>query len=372
VRPRRSTTSACAARRPGAGRVPPTRRDALLGALAFGGYGCSAASLASVGPAAPLKAGVITPVGCSAMTAQFRDPTYGPLLARHFSQLTPEWELKMEYTVLDDGTFRWDAPDQLAAFARANGMRLHGHTLVWYAEKPAAFERLDGQGPAFARAYRNYILAAVGRYRGVARSWDVVNEAIADDGTALREHLWSKNLGADDHMVIAFEHAAEADPDAVLFINDYFLETMPRKRQEFMRLVERLLKRGAKLGGLGTQSHLDIDMQPGMARAAIKDLASFGLPIHVSELDIAFSEKKVDLRSLPEKLDQQATVAREVAEAYAELPARQRFAFSSWGLRDKDSWIKNQPGHAKDQPLLFDDEGLPKPSFEAVAQALKA
>jgi endo-1,4-beta-xylanase len=319
-----------------------------------------------------LKSIALSPVGCCVMTGQLADPAFSALVARHFSQLTPEWEMKMEYILRDDGFFRFDAPDRLAAFARANGMRLFGTTLVWYAQSPPAFERLDGQGEAFARAYRNYILAVAGRYRGAA-GWDVVNEPIAEDGVGLREHIWAKNLGIDDHMVRAFDHAAEADPGAVLFLNDYNLENNPRKRLEFMRLVERLLKRGAKVGGLGTQTHLDSDMPRGAARTAIRELASFGLPIHVSELDVSLGRKAVDLRSHRDKLLRQADVAREVAQAYAELPAPQRFAFTVWGLRDQDSWLRRPPnaGDGRDQPLLFDDAGRPKPAFNAVAAALR-
>ena len=306
------------------------------------------------------------------MTGQLDDPTFSGLLSMHFSQLTPEWEMKMEYIVQDDGSFRFDAPDRIAEFARANSMRLFGTTLVWYSQSPPAFERLDGQRDAFARAYRDYILAVAGRYRGAA-GWDVVNEPIAEDGVGLREHLWAKNLGPIDHMVRAFDHAAEADPQAVLFLNDYNLENIPRKRVEFMRLVERLLKQGAKLGGLGTQTHLDIDMPAGAARTAVRELASFGLPIHISELDISFGRKTLDLRDDPEKLRLQANVAREVAEAYAELPQRQKFAFTVWGLRDQDSWLRRPPNarDGRDQPLLFDDTGRPKPAFNALAAALR-
>ena len=97
------------------------------------------------------------------MNGQLADPAFASLLARQVSQLTPEWELKMEYVLKDDGTFRFDAPDAIAAFARAHGMRLHGHTLVWYAQKPVAFERIDGQRRAFEGAYRSGADAEVDR-----------------------------------------------------------------------------------------------------------------------------------------------------------------------------------------------------------------
>ena len=111
---------------------------------------------------------------------------------------------------------------------------------------------------------------------------------------------------------------------------------------------------------------------PGVVRTAIRELAGFGLPIHVSELDVSFGRgRRVDLRGPEEKRRMQARVAAEVAEAYAELPARQRFAFTVWGLRDRDSWLRNEPNNSGDQPLMFDDAGLAKPMFDGVAGGLR-
>lgn len=324
------------------------------------------------GPAPPLKSLAPFAVGCSVMTGELADPAFAALLTRHASQLTPEWEMKMEYILKDDGTFRFDAPDAIAGFARANGMRLYATTLIWYAQKPAAFERIDGSGAAFAQAYRNYILAVAGRYRGQAAGWDAVNEAVAEDGEGLRDCLWSRNLGQEDYMVRAFEHAREADPDAVLFLNDYNLESLPKKRATFMRLVERLLSRGAPLTGLGTQSHIDAGLQPGAVTAAIRELASFGLPIHVSELDVSLKRARTMFSDSGDLRARQARLYGEAAEAFASLPARQRFAFTIWGLRDKDSWLrssKENPSPPWDEPLLFDDSGRAKPAFWAVADA---
>ena len=172
-------------------------------------------------------------------------------------------------------------------------------------------------------------------------------------------------------MVLAFDHAAEADPEALRFINDYNLESNPAKRTAFLRLIERLLSRGAKLTGIGCQTHIDIDLPEGAASAAIRELARFGLPIHISELDISLGRRRLDLRGRPERLAIQARRAAEVAEAFMALPQRQRFAFTVWGLRDRDSWLRSEPnaGDGTDAPLLFDDAGRPKPMFEALAGA---
>lgn len=307
----------------------------------------------------PLKAVARFPIGCAVTAARLSEPGFARLLIDQVSQITAEWEMKMEYILADDGTLRFDAPDAIAAFARRHGLRLFGHNLVWYAQDPVAFERLDGQPGPFAAAYRRYILAVAGRYRGQAMGWDVVNEAVSEDGEGLRDCLWSRNLGLLDYMRRAFDHAREADPQAVLFLNDYNLESLPKKRATYLRLVERLLKAGAPLGGLGTQSHLTADLDPGAIAPALRELAEFGLPIHVSEFDISLNGVRgADLEA------RQAQLAQAMAAAFTALPDRQRFAFTVWGLRGADSWLrgpKENPEPPWDQPLPFDDAGRPRP-----------
>jgi endo-1,4-beta-xylanase len=352
-----------------------TRRLALAAPLALAA--CKGKVAAAADPATvALKSIAPFPVGCVVETANLRDPAFASLFTSQFSQVTAGFEMKMEVILPEDvaigDAWSWERPDMIWDFCKANKLRLHGHTLVWYDQTVRAFRDLDGKA-SFGAEYRRYIDTVCRRYAGAA-GWDVVNEQINEDGTGLRDTLWSKNLGMDEHMLIAFETAHAADPNAVLFLNDYFLETKPRKRLEFMRLAERLLKKGAKLGGLGTQSHIDIDVAPGLSKAAIKDLASLGLPIHLSELDVGLSRKKLELRTVTDQLQLQAQRVAEVAEAFVALPPAQRYAFSVWGLRDKDSWLRRPPngGDGTDQPLLFDDEGRPKPAFEALVHAIEA
>ena len=360
--------------------MTPSRRGLIgglaggLGGLALGGCGRAGAGQARAEPPThlptSLKAAAGFPVGCAVTLQHLNDPTDAALIARHFSQVTAEWEMKMEYILRDDGGFRFDAPDAIAAFARARALRLFGHNLIWYAQSSPAFERIDGQGRAFADAYRSYILAVAGRYRGQAVGWDVVNEPVLDDGSGLRDCLWSRNLGATDYIRRALDHAREADPRAVLLINDYNLESLPRKRATFMRLVEGLLKAGAPIGGIGTQTHLATDLPPGTVTAALRDLASLGLPIHVSELDISLNRDRGLSFSADDKAARQYRLAHEAAEAFAALPAVQRFGFTLWGLRDGESWLrssKENPTAPWDAPLAFDDAGRAKPMLMALA-----
>lgn len=351
----------------------PGRRNVLSSLAAVAVAACGRTSHGEDRPAPvdprPLKSLVPFPIGCAVTAEHLSDPDYAALLTRHVSQLTAEWEMKMEYILLDDGTFRFDRPDAIAAFAREHGQRLFGHTLVWYAQDPAAFRPFDGQGAAFASAYRNYIIAVVGRYRGQAVGWDVVNEAVAEQGDGLRDCLWSRNLGPIDYMRRAFDLAREADPDATLLINDYNLESLPAKRTQFLRLVETLLKAGAPVGGIGTQSHIGADLPAGAIGACMRDLAGMGLPIHVSELDISLNRGRGPFASDAQLEGRQSRLAGEMAEAFMALRPSQRFAFTVWGLRDKDSWLrgpKENPGPPWDAPLLFEDDGRAKPVLGAL------
>ena len=354
------------------------RRSLLSGLAALGVAACGQKSDGQALPAPvdppPLKSLVPFPIGCAVTVEHLADPAYASLLSRHVSQLTAEWEMKMEYILKDDGGFRFDRPDAIADFARDKGLRLFGHTLVWCAQNPVAFRRLDGAGAAFADAYHHYIFAVVARYRGRAAGWDVVNEAVADHGDGLRESLWSRNLGPIDYMRRAFDHAREADPGAVLLINEYNLESQPAKRTAFLRLVETLLKAGAPVGGIGTQSHIAVDLPPGAIGASMRDLASLGLPIHVSELDISLNRGRGLFSSDAQLQARQARLAGEIAEAFMALKPAQRFAFTTWGLRDGDSWLrglKENPNPPWDAPLLFDDDGRAKPVFAALAAGFR-
>ena len=320
----------------------------------------------------PLKSVAPCPFGTAVKAMQLDDAEWVNLARANVSQLTPEWEMKMEY-ILAKGLDRpnFDRSDRIAAFAQANGMALHGHTLIWYAQGEQAFTGLDNA--AFDRAFDGYIAALAGRYRGKARSWDVVNEPILDDGSGLRDSHWSRRYGHDGYILRAFEKARIADPDAVLFLNEYNQESVPAKGEQFLRLVERLLKAGCPLQGLGLQSHLWIDIPDGAIARYYGQIAQFGLPIHVSELDCSLrTEKRLDARSQANRIAAQTARVTELADAFMALPARQRYAFTVWGLRDTDSWYRQgDKDDGRDKPLPFDSFGRPNPMAAALATAFR-
>ncbi len=346
------------------------RRVFLASTLALAACGRREATAQATIADRPLKSLAPFPIGAAAMSGQFEDPAWVALASRHVSQLTPEWEMKMEYILQTPGRMTFDAPDRIAAFCAANGMRLHGHALIWYSQ---GAEAVAGMDPAtLGREYDRYISEVAGRYRGKVAGWDVVNEAVAEDGNGLRDCHWSQAFGQDGYIIRAFEQAKRADPEAVLFLNDYNLENNPAKGATFLRLVERLLKAGVPIGGIGTQSHLDNEIPDGQITAFLREAAGFGLPIHVSELDASLrSEGGIDTRSPGTRIDQQTARVAELTEAFMGLPEAQQYAFTVWGLRDTDSWLRRDgKDDGKDRPLLFDTEGRPGPMYQAVAGGL--
>lgn len=350
--------------------MKPHRRAVLGGALALAACdrAADAQALLAPGEVPAFKHVAPFPIGTCVQAAQLDDPAWVSLATANCSQITAEWEMKMEYIVQDDGSFQFDRPDRLAAFAKGNGMGLFGHALVWYAQNPDGFAKLDESRVPFAQAYDNYIAALVGRYRGTAVGWDVVNEAVAEDGDGWRESLWATKLGDFDHMLRAFKVAKAADPAARLFINDYNLESMPRKLDTYQRLIERLLKAGAPIEGIGCQSHLAADLTPGAVEKTLQALARFGLQIHVSELDVSLTRAKRRFASDAALQEAQARIYAETAAAFLGLPEAQRFAFTVWGLRDSDSWLVRE--NARDKPLTFDAAGQPKLAAAALARGL--
>jgi endo-1,4-beta-xylanase len=164
-------------------------------------------------------------------------------------------------------------------------------------------------------------------------------------------------------MRLAYQLAHAADPGAPLFLNDYNLESNPRKRSTFLKLAETLLSAGAPLTGLGTQTHVAADLAPGAITAALRDLASLGLKVRIAEMDVSLSRASGgDLQR------RQAGLYAEAAEAFAALPASQRFDVTFWGLRDSQSWLRRE--HADDAPLLFDDQDRPKAAAAAWERGL--
>ena len=191
------------------------------------------------------------------------DSTYRSKVAGEFSSVTAENVMKWEVVEPTRGTYDWSQADELVRFARSHGQAVRGHTLLWHSQLPGWLTAGVADGSIDAAELRtilhDHITAEVKHFRGQIYQWDVVNEVFEEDGT-LRDTIWLEKLGPS-YIADAFRWAHKADPKAKLFMNDYNLELTPAKRTRFLKLCETLLKNGAPLHGIGTQTHLIADIK---------------------------------------------------------------------------------------------------------------
>jgi endo-1,4-beta-xylanase len=270
-------------------------------------------------------------------------------------------------------------------------MFIVGHCLVWHNQVPDDVFR-DARGNLVTREIllprmRDHIHTVVGRYKGRIKSWDVVNEALNEDGT-LRQSLWMKIIG-EDYIAKAFQYAHEADPQAQLTYNDYSLENAP-KRNGAIALITKLKAQGVPITSVGLQGH-DSLTWPTVEQqdATITAFEKLGVKVIISELDIdvlpsatvqgdadVTANVKAEASLNPYTAGLPDSVQQELAHRYAELFAvflKHREVVSRvtfWGVTDGDSWKNNWPVKGRtNYPLLFDRNAQPKPAFKAVLRA---
>jgi endo-1,4-beta-xylanase len=335
-------------------------------------------------------------VGAALNEAQFteQDQRGAAIVKAQFNTITPENILKWQSVHPRRGEYDFAAPDKYVAFGERNGMFIVGHTLVWHQQTPRwVFE--DGSGAPVSRdtllaRLRDHIQTVVGRYRGRVKGWDVVNEAVEEDGT-LRKTPWLSIIG-EDYLVKAFEFAHEADPAAELYYNDYSVENAP-KRNGVIALIRKLQTAGVPVTAVGLQGHNRMDW-PSVAQqdSTIAAFAALGVKVNITELDIdvlpratASPGADVSLRARqadalnPYAAGLPDSVQQALARRYADLfrvymkhrDAIARVTF--WGVSDGDSWLNNWPVRGRTSyPLLFDRAGQPKPAFDAVIRTARA
>jgi endo-1,4-beta-xylanase len=286
------------------------------------------------------------------------EPTYGDTLRREFNILTPENELKWASVHPQPSQYRFDQADELFAFAASNDLVVHGHTLVWHNQLPPWLTAGRFSRDEMIDILRNHIHTVAGRYSGrYLVAWDVVNEAINDDGT-LRNTLWLDRIGPD-YIDLAFQFASEADPQARLIYNDFGNEGINPKSNAMYELATGMLQRGVPLHGVGFQLHLTA---AGFnAESFVRNMQRFadlGLEIYITELDVRSA-----LPMTSDRLTTQATIYRDVLSACLNQPACK--TFQTWGFTDAHSWIPGFfPGFGA--ALIFDENYQAKPAYEAL------
>jgi endo-1,4-beta-xylanase len=334
-------------------------------------------------------------IGAAINQRQFegRDARGASIVAAQFNTISPENSLKWQLIHPRPDAYDFAPADHYVEFGEKNKMFIIGHCLVWHSQVPKwVFE--DDKGTPLTRdallqRMHDHIQAVVGRYKGRIGGWDVVNEALNEDGT-LRKSPWLNIIG-EDFIAKAFQFAHEADPAAELYYNDYSLENEP-KRKGAVELIRKLKSQGVPITAIGLQGHDQLKWPTAVQQAeTIEAFAALGVKVNITELDVDVLPRKAPgtsadvsatstggadlnpyLNVLPE------SVQKELADRYAELfkifvkyrASITRITF--WGVTDGDSWLNDFPIRGRtNYPLLFDREGKPKPAFPAVIKTAK-
>jgi endo-1,4-beta-xylanase len=326
-------------------------------------------------------------VGAALNAAQFTDE-HAPeavLVKEHFDSISPENVLKWEPIHPEPDKYNFGPADCYVEFGGQNHLFIIGHTLVWHSQTPKWVFQDDKGNPVdrdtLLQRMSNHIFTVVGRYQGKIGGWDVVNEALNDDGTS----PWEKIIG-DDYLLKAYQFAHEADPTAQLYYNDYSLENKP-KREGAIALIKKLQSAGVPLAAVGLQGHYKMDWPtPEQLDETIQAFSRLGVKVNITELDLdmlpaatrsqaAEVSMNVALQAklnpytngLPDSVQQ--ALARRYADLFRVLVKDRQHIdrVTFWGVTDGNSWLNDWPVRGRTAyPLLFDREGKPKPAFDAV------
>jgi len=335
-------------------------------------------------------------IGAAINRAQFsgQDARGDAIITAQFNTITPENALKWESVHPKADGYDFADSDAYVAYGEKNKMWIVGHCLVWHAQTPKwVFEGAGGKPisrETLLERMHDHIRTVVGRYKGKIAGWDVVNEALNEDGT-LRQSPWMKIIG-EEYIAKAFQFAHEADPAAELYYSDYDLEG-EAKRTGAIELIKKLQAQRIPVKAVGLQDHVRLEW-PSVAEeaATIEAFAQLGVKVNITELDVdvlpkttkeQMADVAISVKATP-KLNPYADglpedVQQALAKRYAELFAvffKHRKVITRvtfWGVTNGDSWLNNWPVRGRTSyPLLFDRMGQPTPAYEAVIGAAGA
>ncbi len=292
------------------------------------------------------------------------------LIKQHFNIMTPENLMKPEYMQFPQGTFKFGASDHMMSIAERDGIKVVGHTLAWHSQSGEFLGIMNKEGNPVTREeaieqLRDHIYNVAGRYTGQIHSWDVLNEAIRDsvalpengDWTqCLRDTQWLRSIGPD-YVAMAFQFAHEADPEALLYYNDYGLDSA-NKSAIVAAMVADLRSQGVPIHGIGMQGHYNTSTSLESVRNSLERFSQIeGIVLSVTELDVGVPNTNSMLSAQNEK-KQALFYAKlfNLYKEYADLIERVTF----WGYRDDTSW------RSENCPLLFNKDLSPKEAFYAL------
>jgi endo-1,4-beta-xylanase len=321
------------------------------------------------------------------------DTSSSNLVKSQYNTVTVENDMKWERVHPKPNQYNFGPVDNYVAYGEKNNMFIVGHCLLWHAQTPNwVFQ--DSTGTPLTREallirLKDHITTIMTRYKGRIDGYDVVNEALNEDGT-YRQSKWYKIIG-EDYIEKAFQYAQEADPSAALYYNDYNIE-QPAKRQGAIKIIQNLKAKGLKVDGIGIQGHYHLDV-PELKHIdeSIVEFANLGVQVAFTELDINVLPKPENhtganisdrfklteaMNPYPKELpdSMQQVLAKRYADFFTIFVKHQdkidRVTF--WNVNDGDSWLNGWPIRGRtNYPLLFDRKNKPKPAFYSVLETAK-
>ncbi len=324
------------------------------------------------------------------------DPKADSIVSLHFNSIVAENCMKNGEIQPKEGQFKWEDADKFVKYGEDRNMAIIGHALIWHSQLAPWFPK-DSAGndvspEVLKQRMKDHIYTVVGRYKGRIKGWDVVNEAIEDDGS-YRKSPFYRILG-EEYIPLAFQYAHEADPDAELYINDFSM-FKPEKREAYVKIVNDLKQRGLRIDGIGMQSHIGMDY-PEMDEyeKSIVDFAGTGCNVMITELDMSAlptvqmsadvgsifrmspEERKEAMKKfnvypdgLPEEVSKEWNDRMAQVFALYKKHADKISRVTFWGTHDGMSWKNGFPIPGRtDYPLLFDRQYNMKPFMQEIIE----
>jgi endo-1,4-beta-xylanase len=321
---------------------------------------------------ATLKGSFSIPIGIAVVKELLADPIYGSMVAKEFSSITSQSDMKFGSVHPAQNTWNFTKADAVVAFAQKYNMRVHGHNLIWAKDstQPLWLKSFQGDSAAWDNLLKTHIQTVLAHFKGKVASWDVINEPVASNGV-LVDNIWLRKLGVD-YIFKAFKYAHDADPDVKLFINDYGQEFGGKKMTVLLDLVTKAKAKGIKIDGFGFQAHTVARIDPKMFYDNFKRTADAGLLVHLSEIDISVRYQQADTFALTDSIaNQQGATWKGIVKAYlTAIPQSQQWGITTWGLGDKDSYFnKGYVNIDHDYPMMFDRNYNPKPAYKGMVEA---
>lgn len=297
------------------------------------------------------------------------NPKYRTRAISEFNSVTAENHMKMMWVHPEANRFDFSKGDEIVNYAMSNKKRVHGHTLVWHNQVPTWMKEFQGDAQAWESMLKKHVQEVAKHYKGKVAGWDVVNESFLDDGS-LRPSIWAEHI--PDYIAKSFQWAHEADPDAVLFYNDYGQDGKPKKMQAILDMVKDLKARNIPIHGLGLQMHINIDSKDEELQKVIEQSAATGLKIHFSELDIAVNPKN-QAEFVYDETAKKAQIAKFklLFKTFQQIPNSQQYGITFWNVGDQDTWLRGYFKRPKEYPLLFDENYDRKGAYGELLKSVK-